>query len=329
MGVLDREYLGMGVEVQKFEQGLSAYFNRPVLCVVNGTASLHLALQAAGIGVGDEVLVMEEVKYYLDSTSGSEARAHPKLMKARNGQPAEIFAEDIVDLQFVYILGGAMPDRTFLRLGGAFAIAGSALLLVFNILHPRAAEPSTEATLRVISQSLIWIPDHLGLLLSGLLVVGGLIALSDSISGSPAVAFARFGRASAVASAGSFAIVIGIDGIAAKRVADAWALSPSTHQVAAAALEDVTNGNFSIFILVFFGVTFLLYGLAVSTSQQYPRWLGWAAAVLSVAALLVGLTMAFSGPSGPVFMAFVIVSLLLTIWTLVMGILMWRRAEAL
>lgn len=57
MGVLDREYLGMGVEVQNFEKALTEFFGRPALCVVNGTAALHLALQACGIGRGDEVLV--------------------------------------------------------------------------------------------------------------------------------------------------------------------------------------------------------------------------------------------------------------------------------
>jgi len=57
MGVIDREYLGMGAEVQQFEQGLSDFFGRPAVCVVNGTAALHLALQACGIGPGDQVLV--------------------------------------------------------------------------------------------------------------------------------------------------------------------------------------------------------------------------------------------------------------------------------
>lgn len=57
LGVLDREYLGMGVEVRDFEDALSTYFGRPAICVVNGTAAIHLALQAAGIGDGDEVLV--------------------------------------------------------------------------------------------------------------------------------------------------------------------------------------------------------------------------------------------------------------------------------
>ena len=57
MGVLDREYLGMGAEVQQFEQALAAFFGRPVACLASGTAALHLALQACGIGPGDEVLV--------------------------------------------------------------------------------------------------------------------------------------------------------------------------------------------------------------------------------------------------------------------------------
>jgi dTDP-4-amino-4,6-dideoxygalactose transaminase len=57
MAVLDKGFLGMGAEVQQFEQELTQYFGRPAVCVVNGTAALHLALQACGIGTGDEVLV--------------------------------------------------------------------------------------------------------------------------------------------------------------------------------------------------------------------------------------------------------------------------------
>jgi dTDP-4-amino-4,6-dideoxygalactose transaminase len=57
MKVLDKEYLGMGVEVQKFEEELSSFFGRPAVCVSTGTAALHLALQAVGIKNGDEVLV--------------------------------------------------------------------------------------------------------------------------------------------------------------------------------------------------------------------------------------------------------------------------------
>ena len=40
MGVLEREFLGMGSEVQQFEQALTEFFGRPAVCVVNGTAAL-------------------------------------------------------------------------------------------------------------------------------------------------------------------------------------------------------------------------------------------------------------------------------------------------
>lgn len=56
--VLERGFLGMGKEVECFEQELFAYLDgTPVACVNTGTAALHLALQAIGLGPGDEVLV--------------------------------------------------------------------------------------------------------------------------------------------------------------------------------------------------------------------------------------------------------------------------------
>ena len=56
-GVLEREFLGMGAEVREFENLLTNYFGRECNCVVNGTAAIQLALQACGIGKGDEVLI--------------------------------------------------------------------------------------------------------------------------------------------------------------------------------------------------------------------------------------------------------------------------------
>jgi len=55
--VLREEYLGMGSYVELFEKKLGEYFGREVICCVNGTAALQLALQACGIAQGDEVLV--------------------------------------------------------------------------------------------------------------------------------------------------------------------------------------------------------------------------------------------------------------------------------
>jgi dTDP-4-amino-4,6-dideoxygalactose transaminase len=55
--VLDREFLGMGQEVQQFENRLADFFGRDAICVSTGTAALHLACQAIGLKPGDEVLI--------------------------------------------------------------------------------------------------------------------------------------------------------------------------------------------------------------------------------------------------------------------------------
>lgn len=76
MGVLDREYLGMGNEVQVFEKELSSFFNRQAVCVNTGTAALHLALQALGLGPGDEVLV-QSLTYIASFQAISATGARP------------------------------------------------------------------------------------------------------------------------------------------------------------------------------------------------------------------------------------------------------------
>lgn len=57
--VIDAGYLGMGREVQLFEEELRAQIGTEmdVICVNSGTAALHLAVHCLGIGPGDEVLV--------------------------------------------------------------------------------------------------------------------------------------------------------------------------------------------------------------------------------------------------------------------------------
>jgi dTDP-4-amino-4,6-dideoxygalactose transaminase len=55
---IEAGYLGMGAEVQLFEQEIRQFLGttNEVICVNTGTAALHLALQSLGIGLGDEVL---------------------------------------------------------------------------------------------------------------------------------------------------------------------------------------------------------------------------------------------------------------------------------
>ncbi|MBL4888674.1 MAG: aminotransferase class I/II-fold pyridoxal phosphate-dependent enzyme, partial [Candidatus Lindowbacteria bacterium] len=57
--VLENDFLGTGPETQAFEQEISEYIGGDVttVCVNTGTSALQVAVQACGIGTGDEVLV--------------------------------------------------------------------------------------------------------------------------------------------------------------------------------------------------------------------------------------------------------------------------------
>ncbi|MGF1779091.1 DegT/DnrJ/EryC1/StrS family aminotransferase [Vibrio nomapromontoriensis] len=58
--VLDKEYLGMGAETQKFEMEVASFLEVDsdyVAAVNSGTSALHIALAAIGVKPGDEVIV--------------------------------------------------------------------------------------------------------------------------------------------------------------------------------------------------------------------------------------------------------------------------------
>ena len=85
------------------------------------------------------------------------------------------------------------------------------------------------------------------------------------------------------------------------------------------------QGN-GVWIILFFGVTFIVYGLAVAMSDNFPKWMGWIAAALGLVSLVAGLYQSYDGLS--VFITSYVFSgtaTLLTVWGLVMAILMARK----
>lgn len=76
MGVLERDFLGMGSDVEQFEQALTNFFGRKAICVSNGTAALQLAFEGCNIGDGDEVLV-QSITYLASFQAISAIRAIP------------------------------------------------------------------------------------------------------------------------------------------------------------------------------------------------------------------------------------------------------------
>lgn len=223
-----------------------------------------------------------------------------------------------------------MTDQVLFRIGSRLAVIGAIIALAANLLHPRTLpSPSPEAYLAEIAGSRLWVVDHLGIFVGFLLIAGGLVAFSRSLQGAGA-AWGRLGAALAVASLGVLGVFFAGDGIAEKTLAQAFVAAPPAERAAALhAAEALTALNFALFsvmMVLYFGLTYVVFGLAVLADGTYNRWMGAWPLLAGLAMIPVGLVQMLSGPSSRTFGFFGVFSLALTVWVLVMGIKLGRRA---
>lgn len=226
----------------------------------------------------------------------------------------------------------AGEDGMVFRIGGVAAVAGAILAGIGNLVHPVTPEHDPVGVARVIADSGMWTPVHLAIVLGIFLMLIGLIAISHSIRGGLAGGLARLGLFAAVAGTTIGLILVILDGVAARQLAQEWASAAPGERATALGLVHVNETlNFalaSLFNLVFAAATFILFGLAVVLSGVYPRWLGWTVVVAGVASIGAGLIQALVGePTTASRVLTIFGPTIITMWELVMGILLLRKAH--
>jgi hypothetical protein len=118
-------------------------------------------------------------------------------------------------------------ERSIFRIGAVAGILGSLLAMVGNLLHPATPTGNPEGVARTIAQSANWVLVHLVIVVGLILMLGALVALSRSIEGGvPGVVLAWLGSIAAVAGVTVGVILVIVDGVAAKHLADAWEVAP-------------------------------------------------------------------------------------------------------
>jgi hypothetical protein len=167
--------------------------------------------------------------------------------------------------------------------------------------------------------------------LYSLFMLGGLVAISRSIEGGLASALAQLGYVAAVAGVTVGVILVIVNGVAAKHLADAWEAAPPDQAAAAlrvvVAEEAINVAVAAPFNILLAGVTFILLGLAVAWGGEYPVWLGWVAVVAGIGSVPVGLVQAYTGESiGFTRIATINFPTIITLWVVVMSALLWRKA---
>jgi FtsH-binding integral membrane protein len=222
-------------------------------------------------------------------------------------------------------------EGDILRIGSVAGIVGSLLAMVGNLLHPATPIGDPEGVARTIAQSENWVLIHLVIVVGLILMLGGLVAVSRSIEGGLPGALARLGSVAAVAGITVGVVLVIVDGVAAKHLADAWEAAPPDQAAVALGVvlaeEAINFALASLFNILFAGVTFILLGLAVAWSKEYPRWLGWVVVVAGVGSVPVGLVQAYTGESiGFTRIATIIFPTIITLWVVGMSVLILRKA---
>ena len=227
----------------------------------------------------------------------------------------------------------SLEKWSIFRIGAVAGIVGSLLAMVGNLLHPATPSGDPEGVAQTIAQSERWVLVHLVIVVGLILMLGALVALSRSIEGGVAGALAQLGFVAAVAGVTVGVILVIVDGVAAKHLADAWEAAPPNQAAAAlgvvVAEETINFALASLFNILFAGVTFILLGLAVAWSKEYPGWLGWVVVVAGVGSVPVGLVQAYTGESiGFTRIATIIFPTIITLWVVGMSVLLWRKAAS-
>src|SRR5215212_7737896 len=193
----------------------------------------------------------------------------------------------------------SLEKWSIFRIGAVAGIVGSLLAMVGNLLHPATPTGDPEGVARSIAHSERWVPVHLVIVVGLILMLGGLVAISRSIEGGVAGALAQLGSVAAVAGVTVGVVLVIVDGVAAKHLADAWEAAPPEQAAAALrvllAEEAINFALAALFNILFAGVTFIVLGLAVASRGEYPRWLGWMVVIAGVGSVLVGLVQAYTG----------------------------------
>lgn len=233
-----------------------------------------------------------------------------------------------------------MPaDAALFRMGAISMVLGLLLGIGVSPFHGGTPPEDLQAILPQIAANDYWVVVHLAQFVGDVLMLFGFVALYRSIiegaSTGASAALARMGIVVAVVAEGVYAVNQAVDGIANKFVAQEWVSAAPAEKADAFRLADAVRhieiGTSSLWALSW-GITLLLFGLALALGRAYPRFLGWIAIAVGASQVVSALSLAyngFPGPSseGPLILVFMATSLIALPLTLLIAFFLWRKAR--
>ncbi len=225
---------------------------------------------------------------------------------------------------------GIIKGDALQKLASVGFIIGALLLIIFNFLLPRAADPSNTQDMLTTWGNKEGLVQLVGFFMAvgswGLML--GAAGVYRSITAAGA-AWARLGFYGIIVGTAIFTISSGLLAVTASTGADWLAASAADKAAAystAAAVGTVGGVAFTMFILVeWLAIVFL--GIGMARSAVYPKWQGWAGLVLgAVTVAIVGIPQFFAGQTTMIQTLFAVLATLTISWAGVVGIWVARKA---
>ncbi|HXC51218.1 MAG TPA: hypothetical protein VN634_10070 [Candidatus Limnocylindrales bacterium] len=214
-------------------------------------------------------------------------------------------------------------DRRATTGGGIAAVAGVVLLATGTWLHPMQADPNDAIdAFTEYAADRVWVASHLMQLAGVLLMSGALLVLERVLAEGRGAWWARIGAAGATAGIALAAALQAVDGIALKRMVDAWAgaSEPSVFPLFAAAfaVRQIEVGLAAMLSIVL-GSTTAIYGVAMHADSRFAPWIGWLAVFGGFTTACAGVVMAYTGFSDATMMINMPANFVLLLWMLAVG----------
>ena len=215
------------------------------------------------------------------------------------------------------------------RVTAALAVLGAVVALVGNALAPRYSGDTVD-TYRKVADSTRFEVSTLIVLAAVLIVVAAFVGLSR-VSPGRSSELAGYGRLAAVTGGAIAVLQEGLQLFAYRQQARAFAEANTDNVVSAFwatnAVDHISGALFATWTIVLLGLAPLLLG-AMQLRSGGTGWLGLAAVVGGAVCAVVGVGSLLVSDQSTYDIPFAVGSVLVTLWLLATGVLMWRRADS-
>lgn len=213
------------------------------------------------------------------------------------------------------------------------AVIAAVTAALGNVLHPRSTGYYDDpvAWLDHNTESSIWFPSHVLILLGTIVLVGALVATARLFVGTRGHGIGQLALANAVIGTTVMLVLLVIDGLVVPELSDVW-VAHSAHSP-----DAVLSGTilyYTIFNLLYvsmmtlFGLAPIFYGVAMLLGRTFSRWFSWVGIVVG-STVFVGALLSMLDVNRKALDAQVwpVTSTLVIVWFMAIGVQMWRRAS--